>query len=469
MNQKIIPEVKGKPIIGNLNEFAADPTIALLDMARTHGDIVQFRMFGLKFVLVSNPEYIREVLITNVDQFPKAKRDIELLSRFLGQGLVSSEGEFHRQQRKLAQPAFHARRIQSYADTMVNYAADMRDHWQPGAIYDMSEEMMTLTMFIVAKSLFDADKDRMADLAQTVGTAIGRIQAITDADFNLPLLIPEWIPTRNNRDRKQARAVLYETVDALITARRATAVNGQVEDTGDLLSMLLLSQTEDGSFMPDHQVRDELVTLFVAGHETTSNALTWAWYLLSQHPEVEAKLHEELDRVLNGRLPTLGDLPALTYTEMIIKETLRLYPPAWVLSGRQAAVDTHIGEYPIAKNTVVFVSPFVMHRLPQYFADPDKFEPERFMPEREAAIPRYVYLPFGGGPRVCIGNSFALMEARLILATLAQQYRFHLQPDQIVERNPQITLSPKYGMHMRLEKREPAVKETWETAVAVPA
>ncbi|MCA9976969.1 MAG: cytochrome P450, partial [Anaerolineales bacterium] len=205
MTLKTIPEIKGKPIIGNIAEFADDPTVTLLDMARKHGDIVQFRMFGNKFILISNPDYIREVLVSKVDLFPKADRDIELLSRFLGKGLLSSSGDLHRHQRKLAQPAFHMRRINAYADTMTNYAASLRDQWQPGETHDMSEEMMTLTMFIVAKTLFDADKDQMTGLAQTVGEAVGSIQTITDAEFNLPLVIPEWMPTRNNRERKQAR------------------------------------------------------------------------------------------------------------------------------------------------------------------------------------------------------------------------------------------------------------------------
>jgi cytochrome P450 len=255
-------------------------------------------------------------------------------------------------------------------------------------------------------------------------------------------------------------------IEQIIAERRGTD-----EDKGDLLSMLMLAQDEDGSQMTDQQLRDEVVTLFAAGHETTSNVMTWLWYLLSQHPDVETKLHEELDQVLAGRAPTLADLQSLPYALMVIKETMRLYPPAWILNGRTAVEDIEIGGYLIPKGSRVFISPYAMHRLPQYFPDPEQFDPERWLPEREAALPKYAYIPFGGGPRVCIGNSFALMEAHLLLATIAQQYRLSLAPGQNIVPAALITMSPESGLRMRVEEREKIGVREMETAVShlVPA
>jgi cytochrome P450 len=238
--------------------------------------------------------------------------------------------------------------------------------------------------------------------------------------------------------------------------------------------MLLLARDDERQSMSDNQVRDELVTLFAAGHETTSNALAWSWYLISQHPVVEAKLHQEIDAVLNGRLPTLEDLPDLPYTEMVLKEAMRLYPPAWTLNTRQAVEDTIVSDYLVPKDRLIFVAPYVMHRRPEFFPEPERFDPQRFTPENEKALPRYAYIPFGAGPRVCIGNAFAMMEAHLILATIAQRFRLELDPEQEVEINPLITLSPKYGLKMRVVKREmPTIAEeglqTYPEMTAVPA
>jgi cytochrome P450 len=421
--------------------------------------------------MVNNPDYIREVLVTKADSFPKAERDITILSKFLGNGLLTSEGDFHKKQRKLAQPVFHRQRIQSYAETMVAYTNQVVGNWRDGESRQICDEMMSLTMFIVAKTLFDADMDDMAGEVETIGQAIEDLQAISNAEYRTFIILPEWVPTRNNRLRKKGRAVMYGIIDRLIAERRATAVNGRIADTGDLLSMLLLAQDEDGRTMTDNQVRDELVTLFAAGHETTSNALAWSWYLLSQHPDVEARLHREVDEVLNGRLPTLQDLPQLPYTEMVLKESMRLYPPAWTLNTRQAVEDTAVGDYLIPKDRLIFVSPYVMHRRPEFFPDPERFDPERFTPGNEKELPRYAYVPFGAGPRVCIGNSFAMMEAHLILATIAQRFRLELDPAQEIELNPLITLSPKYGLKMRVIKREKLepVVEHYPEMMAVPA
>lgn len=452
--QKRVPGPEGRPFLGVVSDFADDPLQKMLDMVVEYGDIVTFKMFGQSFYIITNPDYIREVLVTKVNHFPKAERDVLLLRRFVGHGLLTSGGAYHRQQRKLIQPAFHTTRIQTYADIMVQSTADLVSDWRPDEVRDLSQEMMKLTMFIVSKTLFDVDKDEMAQQAETIGAAIHEMQAITDADFNLPFILPDWVPTPRNRRRLKAQAVLTEAIDKIVAQRRATAVDGQIEDTGDLLSMLLLAQDEDGDGMSDTQVRDEAITLFVAGHETTSNALTWTWYLLSRHPQVAARLHDEVDTVLNGRLPTLDDLSQLPYTLMVIKEAMRLYPPAWVLNGRQANQDTTIGEYSIPAGSVVFISPYVMHRQPHFFPNPERFDPERFTEEREKALPRYAYMPFGGGPRICIGNAFAMMEAHLIVATIAQQFELELLLGQEIVPNPQITLSSKDGLKMRLRRRE---------------
>jgi cytochrome P450 len=459
---------------GSAMDFAKDPTRFLNGLADEYGDFVRFYFFGRSLYMVNNPDYIREVLVTKADAFPKADRDIAILSKFLGNGLLTSGGDFHKKQRKLAQPIFHHRRIQSYGHTMVDYTNRLLDNWQDGESRQICDDMMSLTMFIVSKTLFDANMDDMASQTEMIGHAIDDLQAISNDEYKSLYFWPEWVPTRNNRRRKAARTVIYGTIDSLIAERRAAAVDGRVPDTGDLLSMLLLARDDEGQSMSDNQVRDELVTLFAAGHETTSNALAWSWYLISQHPVVEAKLHQEIDAVLNGRLPTLEDLPDLPYTEMVLKEAMRLYPPAWTLNTRQAVEDTIVSDYLVPKDRLIFVAPYVMHRRPEFFPEPERFDPQRFTPENEKALPRYAYIPFGAGPRVCIGNAFAMMEAHLILATIAQRFRLELDPEQEVEINPLITLSPKYGLKMRVVKREmPTIAEeglqTYPEMTAVPA
>ncbi|MFZ0547733.1 MAG: cytochrome P450 [Candidatus Promineifilaceae bacterium] len=464
MTHKPIPGPERSFPFGSAAEFSKNPPVFLNRLANEYGEMARFYIFGRSLYVVSNPDYVREILVSKADIFPKAERDKAILGKFLGNGLLTSGGDFHKQQRKLVQPAFHRQRIQNYAETMVNYTENVLDGWRDGETRHIDDDMMTLTMFIVAKTLFDADMDEMAGSTERIGHAIEDLQMTSNAEYKRPFNWPEWVPTPNNRLRKKGRAIVYGAIDKLIAERRATAVNGRVADTGDLLSMLLLAQDEDGQLMPDNQVRDELVTLFAAGHETTSNALAWTWYLLSQHPEVEAKLHREVDEVLNGRSPTLADLPKLPYTEMVLKESMRLYPPAWIVSARQAVEDVELGDYLIPKDKLVMVSPYVIHRRPEYFPDPEQFDPERFSPENEKNLPRYAYIPFGAGPRVCIGNSFAMMEGHLILAAIAQRFRLELDPNQEIELNPLITLSPKYGLKMRVIKREPATgSEPMET------
>jgi cytochrome P450 len=448
-----IPGPKGLPFAGVARELIADAPGYINTLADTYGPYVRFPVFLNDFYLVSDPELIREVLVTQVANFPKDDRDIEILSRMLGYGLVTTNGEAHKRQRRLTQPAFHTRRVEAYAGTMVDYAEAMLNDWAAAdssgeTVIDISEAMRELTMYIVARTLFGADRVAMKDTADAIGLAIHALQDIINKEFQAPVIWPDWLPTGRNRRRRFATAILYDTIDALIAERRSAAGDGRVADTGDLLSMLLLSQDEAGDRMSDAEVRDQLVTLFVAGHETTSNALTWTWYLLSQHPAEEAKLHEELDRVLADRPPSLADLPALPYTLRVIKEAMRLYPPAWVLNVRKAAADTTLGDFQVRRGDQLWLSPYVTHRRPALFPNPERFDPDRWTPEREKALPKFAYMPFGGGPRVCIGNSFALMEAQLIVAAVAQRFRLRLAPDQAIELNPQVTLSNKGGLRM---------------------
>ena len=444
------PGPKGTPFFGVARDLIAGAPRYINHLADTYGPFVRFNIFLKEFYLVSDPELIREVLVTQAANFPKDGRDVAILDRAIGHGLVSANGAEHKRQRRLTQPAFHTRRIDAYAGTMVDYTTAMLDEWRDGQEMDVAEAMSSLTMFIVARTLFGADRVAMKDTAEGIGAAIHVIQAATNNEFQSPFLLPEWLPTAMNRQRRVARTVLYEIIDRLIAERRA---QGDAADSGDLLSMLLLSCDDAGDRMSDDEVRDQAVTLFVAGHETTSNALTWTWYLLSQHPAEEARLHAELDAALGGRPPVLADLPHLPYTLQVIKEAMRLYPPAWVVNIRRAAADTTLGSYAVKKGDRLWLSPFVMHRRPTFFPDPERFDPDRWTPERERALPKFAYMPFGGGPRVCIGNGFALMEAHLIVAAVAQRYRLLLCPGHPIDLNAQITLSNHGGMPMTPEQR----------------
>lgn len=444
-----IPGPKGIPFIGQARELIAGAPRFTSRLADAYGPYVRFGVFGNTFHLVTDPELIREALVTQAAVFPKDDRDVELLGRMIGHGLVTANGEEHKRLRRLTQPAFHTRRVDAYADTMVDYTEAMLDEWRDGQELDAAEAMRELTMYIVSRTLFGADRVTMRATAERVGAAIHALQDIANTEFQSPFVLPTWLPTGMNRRRRAARTVLYDAVDRLVAERRASGA----ADTGDLLSMLLLARDEHGDALSDAEVRDQLVTLFVAGHETTSNALTWTWFLLARHPEEEARLHAEIDALPGDRPPAAADLPALPYTLQVIKEAMRLYPPAWVLNIRRAAADTTLGPYAVRRGDLLWISPFAMHRRPQFFPDPERFDPDRWTPERERALPKYAYLPFGGGPRVCIGNGFALMEAHLIVAAVARRYRLCLQPGVVESLNAQVTLSNHGGMPVRLEGR----------------
>ncbi len=454
MTPKSVPTESGLPYFGMAFDFLRDPTATFGRIAQQYDDIMRQKFMGGYAYHIKNPDLVRQVLVTNARKFRKADMEVDLMGKFLGQGLVTNNNwDNHKRQRKLAQPAFHMQRIAGYADTIASYTDDMLNEWQSGEVHDISEAMQLLTMYIVSKTLFDLDRDGLGDDVEKIGEAMDTFQRYTDDFFGLPVTIPMWVPTRKNREFTAAKTFMDDTLGSMIERRRSENV-----DKGDLLSMLLMSQDEDGSGMSNRQLLDEVITLFAAGHETTSNALTWTWYLLSQHPDVMQRVQAEVDEVLQGRTPTLADLRDMPYSLMVIKESMRVYPPVYALNGRIANEDVQIGDYLIPEGSYVLVSPWELHHDPRLFADPERFDPERFNAENEPTIPKYAYIPFGGGPRVCIGNSFAMMEAQLILTTMAQRFDFALMPDQVIELQPQITLSSKHGLRMRITERD-AVEE----------
>jgi cytochrome P450 len=408
-----------------------------------YGDTVALRVGDFTQVMILNPDDVHEVLVAQASKFQKdaGYTDTKVgLARFLGNGLITSNGDFWRRQRKLAAPAMHARRIASYADTMVNFTEQMLTTWRDNQMIDANAAMKKLTMEIVAKCLFNTEVGHEAERVHET------LEAIQDASSGFSL-IPPWVPTPKELRARRARKELDEMIYKMIRERRATG-----EDKGDLLSMLLLARDEDGSMMNELQARDEAVSMFLAGHETTANLLTWTFSLLAQYPEVEAKLHAEVDQVLQGRAATLEDLKKLPYTEMVIKEALRMYPPAWVIS-REATTEVELGGYHYPKGTVFGVGIYYIHRDPRNFPQPDVFDPERFTPENEAKIPKFAYIPFGDGPRICIGFMFAQMEAALLLATIAARYRLEIKPGYKVEMHPRLTLNVRGGLPMVLHAR----------------
>lgn len=438
------PGPKNAPLLGHYPAFRKDAPRFLLKTARQYGDIVYFKLGQQDIYQLADPELIKDVLITNQHSFMKS-RMLQRAKVLLGEGLLTSEAPLHTRQRRLVQPAFHRQRLTGYADTMIAYATRTREAWHDGENLDVAREMMRLTLAIVAKTLFNADVESEAgDIGEAL-TAILQLFQIVMMPFS------QWIeklPLPHVRRFERARDRLDQTIYRIIDQRRASG-----EDKGDLLSMLLMSVDEEGTGgMSNEQVRDETLTIFLAGHETTANALTWTWYLLSQHPEVEQRFHDEVDRVLGGRLPQPDDFAALRYVEMVLAESIRLYPPAWAV-GRMAKSGYDAARYHIAPGSVVLMSPYVVQRDPRFYPDPEKFDPERWTPENRATRPKFSYFPFGGGARVCVGEHFAWMEGVLLLATLAQKWRLRLVPGHPVDHRALITLRPKFGMQMIAESR----------------
>jgi cytochrome P450 len=438
------PGPKGHPILGVMREFNRD-SLSFIMRCREYGDVVSARFLYVPAYFIYHPADIEEILSTNARNFRKSMSlRSNFFQRLVGNGLVTSEGDFWRRQRRLAQPAFHRQRISSYGEVMVDYATRTIDKWRPGETRDIHPDMMRLTLEIVVKTLFDADVSADAD---KVGRILSELVKPFASQATLKWILDNRLPTPAHRRFHRAVGEIDKVIYRIIAERRNSGY-----DQGDLLSMLLQAHDDDGSQMTDSQLRDEVMTIFLAGHETTALALSWGWYLLATNPEVEKGFHAELDEVLAGRLPDVSDLPRLRYTEMIVKETLRLYPPAYAV-GREPIEECEIGGYRVPRHTQIFAFQWATHRDPRYFENPDLFDPDRWTAEFSDKLPKYAYFPFGGGPRQCIGNYFAMMEIILLLATIGRRFKFSLAPDQKVEVWPAMSLRPKNGIKMVISER----------------
>jgi cytochrome P450 len=448
-----------------LRQFIHDPINTLSNISREFGDISYFKLGHEHVYLINNPDYIEKVLIYDHHNFKKGKR-LQTAKAVLGEGLVTSEGDLHKRQRRLIQPIFHPKQIMSYINTMTDFASRIRDRWKDGDTVDVSEEMMRLTLGIICKSVLNYDVESEA---QEVGKALTTVRKYSKR-LQSPIghvldKIPVLPAVKGAREaKKQLDSLIYQ----LIADRRrweGDSDNSKSHDQ-DLLSRLMQAQdlvspnNNNQEKMSDKQVRDEVMTIFIAGHETTANALTWTFYLLSQNQDVERKLHDEINSVLGdssdnsvgNRIPSANDIPKLQYTEKVLRESMRLYPPVWTI-GRYVENDYYVGEYTIPAGSSILMSQYVMHHNPKYYEEPEQFNPDRWTEQFKTHLPRFSYFPFGGGIRGCIGEPFAWIEGVIIIATIAQKWTMRLLPSQRIKLDPAITLRPRYGMKMKLIQR----------------
>jgi cytochrome P450 len=433
------PELRGLPIVGNLLELRRDPIDLFTEVAQ-HGPVVGLRFAHARYFLVNSAETAHHVLVDNNRNYVKSP-NYKGLKLVLGEGLVTSEGEFWRRQRRLSQPAFHRERIASFVEAMVDETDRMLGQWAGRETLDVHAEMMNLTLRIVARTLFSTAVGPEADaIREALGVAIHHANDYAEAIIKPP----QWLPTPKNFRFRRSMKTLDGLVFRMIDSRR----RGEGADAQDLLAMLMAA-TEDGRGMTNQQLRDEVMTLTMAGHETTANALAWTFYLLSKDPEVERRLRREVATAIGDRAPTAEDAPRLKYAAMVVQESMRLFPPVWAIE-RQAVEDDVVGGCRIPAKSLIALSPYLLHRHHDYWQNPEGFDPDRFAPSEVEKRPKFAYLPFGGGPRQCIGMGFAMIEAQMLLARIVQKYRLELISGHPVEPEPVVTLRPRHGVRMRL-------------------
>ena len=441
------PGPRGYPVIGLLPQLRANPLRTFLDAADRYGAIAHLKAGAYHGYVLSEPAYIKHVLQDNARNYHKSPV-YDRLKDGIGNGLLTSEDSFWLRQRRLAQPAFHRQRLAAMAEAMIACTEQMLERWDriavAGTPIDVVAEMMSVTQSIIVRTMFSTDLGQTAEIVHRTWPIINRRIGETFWAIKLETQLPLPANIRFRKALHELESVVYR----IIAERRRTK-----RDEPDLLSMFLSARDEDtGESMNDRQLRDEVMTMLLAGHETTSLALSWTYYLLAQHPAADQSIADEVSRVVGGARLSFGHVERLIWTRRVLEESLRLYPPAWGFS-RLALGDDEIGGYRVPKGSIAFIIPFVVHRRPALWPDPERFDPDRFTPERESARHRFAYIPFGGGPRGCIGNHFAMLEAQLILAAIAQRYRIQLLPDQQIKAEPLITLRPSPGIHARLVKR----------------
>ena len=430
------PGPRGDLLLGSVLDFKEHPAHFVRWVHEAYGDVVSWRMGPSRWVLITHPDDIWQTMVTRTDIWQKPDIARRLWDKFLGDSLLTTEGDVWKRLHKMVKPAFHRKRIEAYGEVMAGYTDRMIDRWEEGETIDVDEEMVGLTLEIVAKTLFDAD---VREGSSTVGSAMKVLQKEMLEHIHMPLPVPRWWPSAANK--RKLKAIVRDVIEE----RRSNGV-----DRGDLLSTLVLSESDDGDSLSDKELRDAAMTLFFAGHETTAHALTWAWYLLARNPHVEERIREETARVVGDRLPTTADLRDMPYIEQVVKESMRMLPSVWVFI-KQPTEDVVMRGHRIPKGTPVLISPWVTHHDPRWFPSPETFDPDRFEPEREKELPRGAYVPFSGGSRICLGKAFAMMEARLILAMIYQRYRLEVVPDRPPEPEPLVTLRPRDGLRAVLE------------------
>ena len=441
---KLPPGPKSKFPLDHLFSYRSDSIGFLKKIAKEYGDIVHFKMGPIRIVLLNHPDYIKEVLTVQHRNFVKG-RPLEMAKELLGEGLLTSEGEFHKRHSRMIQPAFHRNMIESYVPVVTKCISEMMNRWEDGMKTDIKDEMTHMSIAIAGKSLFNADiAEEAPEISNALDTATGLFGRIS-------LPFSEWLlklPLPGNLRFYKAKERLDDTIRRMIQERRQNKMNN-----GDLLSLLLRSQDENGNGgLSEQEIRDEAITLFLTAFDTTSTALTWTWYLISQNPEAEAALHKELESVLNGRSPVAEDIPNLKYCRMVFGESMRLYPPSYVIP-RQAIEDFAIDKYIVPRGSIVLMSPYLVQRDPRFYADPEKFNPCEWDKHTHGLNSKYEYFPFSRGPRSCIGEPFAWMLGTLAIASIAQSWHIKLVPGHRVELLPLINLRPKYGMKMTLHRR----------------